>query len=158
VILSGCDAFIQFKVENNTDEQVTAWLLHDDCSTVVGEFGQYYYQTEIDPHRTETISDITGSQPPEPSCVQVVNSTRRLVLSEPYVYDRTYVVDDVNNPGGYVPPESELPKSLLDRYYDLPPAVIIVASWTLIAIIGFGAYMVFRRWRRRRKRESAEVR
>jgi hypothetical protein len=63
VLFTACDAFVEFTVVNNTNEPLTAWLFYDDCSAVVGEFGQYDYDTEIRPHAAEDIFDARGTEP-----------------------------------------------------------------------------------------------
>jgi len=153
VLFTACDAFVEFTVVNHTGGEVTVWLLYDECSTVVGEFGQYDYETVLASNEEEVIFDAVGSEPPEPSCVQAVDSQRRLIFSEPYIYGNTYAVE-ARSPGPYVPTEGDLPKSFLDRFNDLPTLVQLPTLWTPILLLGVAAFMIIRFLRRRGRRRN----
>lgn len=151
---TACDSFVGYTVRNETSENLTAWVLFDDCSNVVGYRDDYDYEREVQPGDQVEVSEVTGALPDGEWCLQVVDSGRHLVVAEPYVdgsADISIVIREPLSRGPVIPRESDLPERSYSqsfwREFTNQPIMFIFSGLMLIGIlIGIG-YAVRWAWR-----------
>ena len=145
--LAACDAHIAFTVQNETDQPLLAWLLYEDCSVVVGKRGEYHYEDMIEPNGRLEVSDITGTNPPEPSCVQVATMDRRLLVSDAYASGGSYTVTDATPQGAFIPEEDDLPRqSVRERIgeaWEASPLTVILGLAVVLGVVVALGYAVW---------------
>jgi len=155
MITSGCDGFVAYQVDNETDRELETWILYADCEEIIGKRGEYQYARQLPPHSTVRVSEVTGSLPNTPWCLQVVDSDRQLVLAVPYT-DTSGVSVAVREPvvpGPVIPLEEDLPgRSLGERFSEQPGGILfvllsIVLGLGLLAAVAYAVFVIIRRAR-----------
>lgn len=147
LVSTACDSVVAYTVRNNTSEDLTAWVLFDDCERVVGYRDDYDYERDVPAGETAEVSDVTGSLPRGEWCLQVVDSERRIVLSEPYDHLRgsapDVVIREPITRGQTIPDESTLPTRSFTqsfwREFTIQPVTFIFSGLVLVGmLIGIG--------------------
>lgn len=147
LVITGCDAFYDYKIDNRTDQQLLTWALLEDCSDEIGNRDEYLREVPVPPR---TVASYGGSYSPYGAavqCIQVATLDRRLVLSEPYHDADTYIVDDPLDPGAYVPENSELsPSSWRENVEEAWRTYLVLLLITLFFGTGilYGLYLAAR--------------
>jgi hypothetical protein len=143
VVLTACDAFAEYTVINQTDEELLTWPLLEDCSVVVGKENDYLHEEVVRPHDRHTYFDAYSPALPEPRCVQVATMDRQLVLAERYEYGATYTVTEPVRPFGEpIPERGDLPGQSLGEFFgETPP--FYLATLGLGILFGLGVIAGF---------------
>jgi hypothetical protein len=110
-VISTCgDAGVYFKVVNRTDQPLHVWGFYENCEESPGYRQDYFHDVLVPPGDTFNYSYDSPGPPEDVECVQVADSRRRLVLSEPYEWNSTYEVNNatpiLDEP---LPPVDQLP-------------------------------------------------
>ena len=147
---------VYLDIVNNTDQPLHAWGFYENCEESPGYRQDYFHDVLVPPGDTFNYSYDSPGPPEDVECVQVTDSQRRLVLSEPYEWNSTYVVDDatpiVDEP---IPPVDQLPtQPLLDRLVEeagedplgfaMGMAFIAVVAVILLAALPYGIFRAIR--------------
>ena len=143
VVLTACDAFAEYTVINQTDEELLTWPLLEDCSVVVGKENDYLHVEVVEPHERHTYFDAYSPALPEPGCVQVATMDRQLVLAERYEYGATYTVTEPVRPFGQpIPEPGDLPGQSVGEFFGETPPVYL-AMLGLGILFGLGVIAAF---------------
>lgn len=166
-VISMCgDAGVYFQVENNTDEPLHVWGFYEDCDKSPGYRQDYFHDVIVPPGDTANYSYDSPPPPEDVECVQVADSERRLVLSEPYEWNSTYAVDDATPLSEPIPPADQLPsQSLPDRLIEeareqpvgfaMGATFVTVVGLVLVVVLPYGIFRAIRDlWSYRRSRTS----
>lgn len=142
------DPIVDYSVINNTDRELTTWLMTEDCAKVVGFRLSYTDPETVVPRQRLEYSHIGIDGR---GCIQVVTDDRRIVAAQEYERSAVVVVSEpltyLSDP---VPPEADLPKKprepLVEVFTTDAPRIIrlLEVSFLLIALGGGSAFAAHR--------------
>jgi hypothetical protein len=144
-LVSFCkEGAVNFTLENQTNETLYAWGFYESCQQSPGNQQDYFNRVLVRPGETLRYSKDSPGPPHDVNCVQATDSSRRLVLSEPYKRGAIYVVDETRPiRADPLPQFDQLPSQpWLDRQredFNEDPAGYIVS---VVVIVGFLTFLV----------------
>jgi hypothetical protein len=158
IMAAACDNFIDYTVVNETGQDVMTSPFDEDCSDVPGNKQDHWDAEPVPAYETYDYFDATWA--PDPGCILVTTTERRLVLAEPYEYGRTYTVSEPLPTSG--PSLADLPSqswlsAARENLTETPPVQLAFFLFFGILIWGgifFGAFLVLRYGYRRYWRRS----
>jgi len=131
---------VRFTLDNQSDQVVYVSAFYENCPESPGNKQDYYLHDDmVRPGERLLISKDSPGAPHDVKCVLATDSSRRLVLSEPYNASATYVVSQATPiQADPLPAFDQLPSQpWLERQredFDEDPAGYIVSA---VVIVGF---------------------
>ncbi len=161
---------VRFTLENETNQTLYVSAFYEHCQESPGNQQDYYFhEIMVRPGQTLRYSKDSPGSAHDVKCIQATDSLRRLVLSEPYKSDGTYVVSRAAAiQGDALPPFDRLPSQpWLDRQREdfnedpagyIVSAVVIIGGLTFLvagAVVALVYGMVYLIRQRRSRNESS---
>jgi hypothetical protein len=147
LVFTGCDSVIEYTVDNQTAQHLTTRaVFEEDCAIIGGRPSDYLSEEKISPRSRFEYAEIYGAGIDAVSCVQVLDSNRRLVLAEKYREGKIYTLTEPLAPTGEPAPDTpplpdhedwgQLKEDIAERPFSVSRQLLGLIALALFAIAG----------------------
>jgi hypothetical protein len=164
-LLSACSDPLAYTIINETDHDLMAWGFNESCESVTGYRDDYHGVLVIPARETAEYYETWGNGS-DTDCIQIVDQSRRLILSIPYEQggENRHIVNSWRPSGPIIPEFDEMPEqpwldSLIEDSRDEPLfvaylGVILAFGLVMIVALPYGVYRAVRDLLSYRRRPS----
>src|SRR6266498_4003164 len=94
LIVTGCDAFADYRISNRTSQRLVTWPSFDECDRISPGSNKGLSEEDVPPHETYGYTRSFAPWIDEPKCIVVTTLDRRLVQLTHYEYGASAAIDD----------------------------------------------------------------